>query len=138
MTWRRSATTPRSRSFWASSYAIDTGERLLLVDPLAVPAEAERLASGRQTAIVLTCPWHERDARAVGERLGAPIFVPPPDEGDADPTPVTVFAARDRLPGGVQAFLGLEPMTSCSGSRAGAPSSSATPSATAATVSRSP
>jgi glyoxylase-like metal-dependent hydrolase (beta-lactamase superfamily II) len=92
-----------------ASYAIDTGERLLLVDPLAVPAEAERLASGREAAIVLTCPWHERDARALGERLGAPVFVPPPDEGDADPTPGAVFAAGDRVPGGVQAFLGLEP-----------------------------
>jgi glyoxylase-like metal-dependent hydrolase (beta-lactamase superfamily II) len=91
------------------SFAIDTGERLLLVDPLAVPAEVAELASGRETAIVLTCPWHERDARAIGERLGAPIFVPPPDDGERDPTPGTVFAAGDRLPGGVEAFLGIEP-----------------------------
>ena len=92
-----------------ASYAIDAEEVLLLVDPLAVPADVETLASGRETAIVLTCPWHERDARAVGERLGAPIFVPPPDEGDQDPTPGTVFAAGDRLPGGVEAFAGIEP-----------------------------
>ncbi len=92
-----------------ASYAIDTGELLLLVDPLAVPAEVEELASGREPVIVLTCPWHERDARAVGERLGAPIFVPPPDEGDENPTPGSVFAAGDRLPGGVQAFAGIEP-----------------------------
>jgi glyoxylase-like metal-dependent hydrolase (beta-lactamase superfamily II) len=91
------------------SYAIDTGERLLLVDPLGMPAQAEELASGRETAIVLTCPWHERDARAVGERLGAPVFVPPPDDGENDPTPGTVFAAGDRLPGGVEAFPGIEP-----------------------------
>lgn len=92
-----------------ASYAIDTGELLLLVDPLAVPAEVEELASGREPVIVLTCPWHERDARAVGERLGAPIFVPPPDEGDENPTPGSVFAAGDRLPGGVQTFAGIEP-----------------------------
>jgi glyoxylase-like metal-dependent hydrolase (beta-lactamase superfamily II) len=92
-----------------ASYAIDAGERLLLVDPLAVPAEGVELATGRETAIVLTCPWHERDARAVGERLGAPIFVPPPDEGERDPVAGTVFAAGDRLPGGVQVFPGIEP-----------------------------
>ena len=92
-----------------ASYAIDAGELLLLVDPLAVPAEVEQLASGREAAIVLTCPWHERDARAVGGRLGAPIFVPPPDEGAEDSTPGSVFAAGDRLPGGVQVFAGIEP-----------------------------
>jgi glyoxylase-like metal-dependent hydrolase (beta-lactamase superfamily II) len=92
-----------------ASYAVDAGERLLLVDPLAVPAEVEELASGRETAIVLTCPWHDRDARAAGERLGARIFVPPPDEGERDPVPGTVFAAGDRLPGGVQVFPGIEP-----------------------------
>jgi glyoxylase-like metal-dependent hydrolase (beta-lactamase superfamily II) len=91
------------------SYAIDTGELLLLIDPLAVPAEAEELASGRETAIVLTCPWHERDAREIGKRLGAPILVPPPDDGPKDPMPGTVFAAGDRLPGGVEAFPGIEP-----------------------------
>jgi glyoxylase-like metal-dependent hydrolase (beta-lactamase superfamily II) len=91
------------------SYAIDAAERLLLIDPLAVPAEVEELASGRETAILLTCPWHERDARAVGRRLGAPIYVPPPDEGEKDPVPGTVFAAGDRLPGGVDVYPGIEP-----------------------------
>jgi glyoxylase-like metal-dependent hydrolase (beta-lactamase superfamily II) len=107
--WTRDDGGPDGWGPEVACYAIDTGERLLLVDPLAVPAEAEELASGRETAIVLTCPWHERDARAAGERLGAAIFVPPPDEGDADPTPGTVFAAGDRLPGGVEAFPGIEP-----------------------------
>jgi glyoxylase-like metal-dependent hydrolase (beta-lactamase superfamily II) len=92
-----------------ASYAIDAGEILLLVDPLAVPAEVEELAAGRDTAIVLTCPWHQRDARTVGEHLEAPIFVPPPDEGDENPAPGTVFTAGDRLPSGVEAFPGIEP-----------------------------
>jgi glyoxylase-like metal-dependent hydrolase (beta-lactamase superfamily II) len=92
-----------------ASYAIETGGRLLLIDPLAVPAQAEQLASGRDTSIVLTCPWHERDARTLAERLGAPIHVPPPDDGDQDPTPGTVYAAGDLLPGGVRAFAGVEP-----------------------------
>jgi hypothetical protein len=62
-----------------SSYAIDDGEQLLLVDPLAVPSELVDLAARRETAIVLTAPWHERDARSLVERLGVPVYTPLPD-----------------------------------------------------------
>src|SRR5262245_39275622 len=92
-----------------SSYAIDDGERLLLFDPLAPPNGIEERAAGRDTAIVLTCPWHRRDALAVAKRLGAPIYVPPPDEGDPSPVEGQVFSAGDRLPIGIEAFSGLEP-----------------------------
>ena len=91
-----------------SSYAIDDGNRLLLFDPLAVPNEIEELAAGRDTAIVLTCPWHERDARSLVERLDAAAFVPQPEEGQ----PIEgrqLFSAGDRLPVGVDAFPGREP-----------------------------
>ena len=92
-----------------SSYAIDDGERLLLFDPLAPPSEIEKLASERETAIVLTCPWHARDARSLAERLGAMVYVPPPDEGDPDPLEGQVFKAGDRLAVGVEGFPGMEP-----------------------------
>jgi glyoxylase-like metal-dependent hydrolase (beta-lactamase superfamily II) len=92
-----------------SSYAIDDGNRLLLFDPLAVPSEIEELAAGRETAIVLTCPWHARDARSLTEGLGAPLYVPPPDEGDPNPLEGKVFTGGDQLPVGVQAFPGMEP-----------------------------
>jgi hypothetical protein len=62
-----------------SSYAIDDGERLLLFDPIAPPGEIERLAAERETAIVLTAPWHERDSQSLVERLGVPVFTPAPD-----------------------------------------------------------
>jgi glyoxylase-like metal-dependent hydrolase (beta-lactamase superfamily II) len=91
-----------------SSYAIEDGNRLLLFDPLALPSEIEELAAGRDTAIVLTCPWHERDARSLVERLDAAVFVPQPEEGD----PIEgrqLFSAGDRLPVGVDAFPGKEP-----------------------------
>jgi hypothetical protein len=91
-----------------SSYAIDDGEHLLLFDPLAVPPEIEERASGRETAIVLTCPWHRRDAAELADRLGAPIYVPPPDPADTDPIQGEVFSAGDRLPVGVEAFAGVE------------------------------
>ena len=92
-----------------SSYAIDDGERLLLLDPLAPPGLADELAAGRETAIVLTCPWHARAARGLAERLGAPLYMPPPDEGDPSPVEGHVFRAGDRLPVGVEAFPGMEP-----------------------------
>jgi glyoxylase-like metal-dependent hydrolase (beta-lactamase superfamily II) len=114
-----------------SSYAIDDGERLLLFDPLDVPSELEDLATGRETAIVLTAPWHERDARSLVERLGVPVHTPLPDTaedlmrefgitaeeaGDGSPDVRWLldgeageahwYSAGDRLPVGVQAFPG--------------------------------
>jgi glyoxylase-like metal-dependent hydrolase (beta-lactamase superfamily II) len=114
-----------------SSYAIDDGTRLLLFDPLAVPDEMLERASGRGPAIVLTAPWHERDTQRLVERLGAPVFTPPPDteddlmrkfdvprkrvaggspdlrwlfaDGEARP-----YAAGDRLPIGIEAYPGRE------------------------------
>lgn len=67
---------------WAqdvSSYAVDDGGRLLLFDPLDPPDELETLAGERETAIVLTAPWHERDTQALVERLGVPVYTPPAD-----------------------------------------------------------
>jgi glyoxylase-like metal-dependent hydrolase (beta-lactamase superfamily II) len=92
-----------------SSYAVDDGDGLLLLDPLAVPSEIEEIASRRETAIVLTCPWHERDTRTLVEQLRAPVFVPPPDEGSSDVAWLQdgrFFSAGDRLPVGVEAFPG--------------------------------
>jgi glyoxylase-like metal-dependent hydrolase (beta-lactamase superfamily II) len=92
-----------------SSYAIDDGDRLLLFDPLGPPSKVDELAAGRETVIVLTCPWHRRDAQGLAERLGAPLYVPPPDDGDPDPVKGHVFSPGDRLPVGVEAFPGMEP-----------------------------
>jgi glyoxylase-like metal-dependent hydrolase (beta-lactamase superfamily II) len=50
-----------------------------------------------------------RDGQSLAERLGAPLYVPPPDEGDPDPVEGHVFTAGDRLPVGVEAFPGMEP-----------------------------
>jgi hypothetical protein len=83
-----------------SSYAIDDGERLLLFDPLAVPSELEGLAAGRETAIVLTAPWHERDAESLVERLGVPVYTPLPDTAQylMDTYGVTAEQAGDGSP----------------------------------------
>ena len=71
-----------------SSYAVDTGEGLVLFDPVDVPAELRE----RAVAVVLTCPWHRRDA----SQLGLPIHVPPPDAPDPDPVRGQVSAAATR------------------------------------------
>jgi len=114
-----------------SSYAIDDGERLLLFDPLALPSELADRAAGRETAIVLTAPWHERDAQSLVERLGVPVYTPLPDTAedlmrtygitaeqagdgspdvrwllDAEAGEARWYSAGDRLPVGVHAFPG--------------------------------
>jgi glyoxylase-like metal-dependent hydrolase (beta-lactamase superfamily II) len=84
-----------------SSSAIDTGDDVVLFDPVGVPPELLR----RATAVVLTCPWHRRDA----PELGLPIWVPPPDPPDPDPVRGEVFRGGDTLPFGIRAFEAFEP-----------------------------
>jgi glyoxylase-like metal-dependent hydrolase (beta-lactamase superfamily II) len=117
-----------------SSYAIDDDERLVLFDPLGVPGAIEERAAARDTSIVLTAPWHERDAQSLVERLGVPVYTPLPDTaedlmrkygitaeqaGDGSPDVVWLlkegkgdgrpYSAGDRLPVGVEAFPGQKP-----------------------------
>ncbi|MBA3844089.1 MAG: MBL fold metallo-hydrolase [Actinobacteria bacterium] len=100
-----------------SSYALDDGAQLLLFDPIAVPSELIARASEREVAIVLTCPWHERDSQALVDELRAPIFLPPPEAFNDDvdwlrpdlerlEAEGRIFVAGDRLPIGVDAFAG--------------------------------
>ena len=128
-----------------SSYAIGDGDRLLLFDPLAVPPEIEELAAGREPVVVLTSPWHERDMRSLVERLDAPVFTPPPDEGSPDVawllaeprSGAHLYSGGDRLPVGVEAFPGRLPNDVVLCSRARVRSSLAIRSSTSARASRS-
>ena len=113
---------------------IDDGERLLFFDPLGVPSELEDLTATRETAIVLTAPWHERDAESLVELLGAPVYAPLPDSaqylmdtygitaeqaGDGSPDVVWLhrenkgeahpYSAGDRLPFGADVYAGHKP-----------------------------
>ena len=56
------------------SYACDTGDTLVLLDPLDPPSLVDELATGRHAAVVLTTPSHRRSADAVCSRLGAHVF----------------------------------------------------------------
>ena len=104
----------------------------MLFDPLGLPGEIDELAASRETAIVLTAPWHERDTQSLVEELGVPVYAPPPDtgedlmrkfdilaeqaEGFVSPDLMWLleggageahqFLAGDRLPLGVEAFPG--------------------------------
>lgn len=117
-----------------SSYAIVDADCLLLFDPLGVPSEIESLAADRETAIVLTAPWHERDAERLVERLHVPVFTPLPDSaqylmdtygitaeqaGDGSPDVVwllregkgeaRLYSAPGRLPFGADVYPGHKP-----------------------------
>jgi hypothetical protein len=117
-----------------SSYAIDDGEQLVIVDPIAPPGDLVELAGERETAIVLTAPWHERDMQGLVEQLGVPVYSPPPDSaqylmdtygitaeqaGDGAPDLVWLrseapehwkpYGAGDALPGGIVAYQGCKP-----------------------------
>jgi glyoxylase-like metal-dependent hydrolase (beta-lactamase superfamily II) len=116
-----------------SSCAVDDGARLLLFDPLSVPDELLELAADREPVVVLTAPWHERDTQSLVERLGVPVFVPPPDTADdlvrkygitleqagggspdlawmkaSDTVDAHWISTGERLPIGVETFLGRD------------------------------
>ena len=81
-----------------SSHALAAGEQLVLFDPLEVPAELAE----RATAIVLTAPWHERDARRLVDDLRLPVYAARPDSGSdlielfgVDPARVEGFVSED-------------------------------------------
>jgi glyoxylase-like metal-dependent hydrolase (beta-lactamase superfamily II) len=91
-----------------SSYAIDDGERLLLIDPTTPPAAILDVAADRETVIVLTNTWHERDAPDLAERLGATVYAPADDGGHPIQMAAERFQAAERLPFGVEVFPGRE------------------------------
>jgi glyoxylase-like metal-dependent hydrolase (beta-lactamase superfamily II) len=87
--------------------------------------------AARETAIVLTAPWHERDAESLVGRLGVPVYTPLPDTaqdlmdmygvtaeqaGEGSPDVVwllrekrgeaRVYSPGDRLPFGADVFRG--------------------------------
>jgi glyoxylase-like metal-dependent hydrolase (beta-lactamase superfamily II) len=85
-----------------SSHAFDDGRRLLLFDPLHVPDAIRDLARTRETAIVLTAPWHERDAQQLVGELGAPVYSARPD------TPQDLIATFGVSPERVEGFVSTD------------------------------
>ena len=132
-----------------SSYAIELGDDFLLFDPLSVPDDLRE----RATAVVLTAPYHERDAR----RLRLPVHAPPADTWEdwvekfgVDPNRVRSMESDDLAwlragegeahfhgpgawPFGIHARRAAKTTTSSSGCRPSTRSSPATHSPTSAT-----
>lgn len=86
-----------------SAYAIDDGERLVLIDPIAVPADVRELFGARDVVTVLTNTWHERDAAT----LGFPVWAPAPDRPEDQLVPATRYAIGDTV-FGMEAYPGRE------------------------------
>ena len=83
------------------SYAVDSGDCFVLIDPIAPPSLVDELASGKQAAVVLTGWWHERDAHELVERLGVAVHAPSEDERTR--APMRTYSAGGSLPGGIEA-----------------------------------
>jgi glyoxylase-like metal-dependent hydrolase (beta-lactamase superfamily II) len=100
-----------------SAYAIDDGTRMLFFDPLGVPSEIEELTAQREPVIVLTSPWHERDAETLVVRLGASVYAARPDDGSPDIAWLLdnsaleshLIAGGEELPFGIRTFAGRQP-----------------------------
>ena len=90
------------------SYAYDAGEALVLVDPLFPPSLVDELASGKDVAVVLTIPWHQRSAQDAVDRLGAHVYAVDPDSDDVS-VPATGYSPGETLPGGVETRPALYP-----------------------------
>ena len=86
-----------------SAYAIDDGERLILIDPIAVPDDVRALFGSREVVTVLTSTWHERDAAS----LGFPVWAPAPDRPEDQLVPATRYGIGDSL-FGLEAYPGRE------------------------------
>jgi hypothetical protein len=66
------------------SYAYDTGESLVLFDPISPPSLVEGLVEAQEIGVLLTAEWHRRSTDECVERFGARIF------GTAGATPAGV------------------------------------------------
>ncbi len=81
----------------------------VLIDPLVrddldaaawEPFDRVLSDSGRPAAVLLTAPWHERSARAVAERYGAPIWIHPQGRDRLGEVP-----ELSELPSGIETFV---------------------------------
>jgi glyoxylase-like metal-dependent hydrolase (beta-lactamase superfamily II) len=79
-------------------------EAVVLIDPLLPRGQEAALWElvdrlGRPVAVLLTAPWHQRDARGVAERYGTTVWA-----HEAARRRLTFPTRSDRLPDGVKAF----------------------------------
>jgi glyoxylase-like metal-dependent hydrolase (beta-lactamase superfamily II) len=91
-----------------TSYALDDGTGLLVIDPLAAPTYLDALAAKRTVTVIVTSGWHRRDSEAFADCFSADLYVPPPDANHPEPGKGTVYRGGTGPVAGVQAFGGLE------------------------------
>lgn len=94
----------------------ETGDGVVLIDPLVPPEDAERFwaaldrdvrRAGEAVHVLVTVFWHTRDAAAMVERYGARVWAPRRGRRAIERRAGTVtdaYGTGDPLPGGVQAL----------------------------------
>ena len=92
-----------------SSWLLDEGERVVLIDPL-LPQDAaltrwlDQRVDGRPVDVLITVYWHLRSAEAVRERYGATVWSNPKTREEVEELVGGVMADGVPLPGGVVPF----------------------------------
>jgi hypothetical protein len=98
------------------SYALPGPDGPVLIDPVAPPADPAggpdealwKHLGAPPVAVVLSNDMHERDAYAVRERFGAPVWAPvaglPERGGVLEATPDHAYEDGAALPGGLRAY----------------------------------
>ena len=89
-------------------YAHDAGETPVLLDPLDPPEQLKRRGTEQGTAVILTCPWHQRSARTLVDSVSALVYAPEVFHEKLE-APAQAFRADETRPGGVEAKLGFCP-----------------------------
>ena len=104
--WSESDGGPEGWDRNVRSYAYDSGDALVLFDPISPPSLIEGLIEAQELAVVLTCQWHARSAAECVERFGATVYTPAPGAAALGARP---YELGDTLPGGVAAQAAYYP-----------------------------
>jgi glyoxylase-like metal-dependent hydrolase (beta-lactamase superfamily II) len=90
------------------SYAYDSGDSLVLFDPLVSTDDVAELADGRPVAVILTCRPHARSSAELFERLDATVHAPAAAHGVLALNTLPYELGED-LPGDVEPQVGGYP-----------------------------
>jgi glyoxylase-like metal-dependent hydrolase (beta-lactamase superfamily II) len=109
--WHWTIADERIGGFRSDSFAVETADGLMLIDPLPLE-EALQGGLGKVSGILLTHGNHQRSAWRLRRNLGAPVYAPAGVAG-MDEEPDLVMDEQTDLPGGLQVVLAAGFQAAC-------------------------